>query len=79
MYLKIISLKGIEYENNIASLNIKTQSGEITVLENHRPLITLLKKGLATIIDQQKQKKEIEINSGFLEVTPQNKINVLID
>ncbi len=79
MYLKIISLKGVEYESNIISLNIPTQSGEITVLENHRPLITLLKKGLAVIIDQKNQKKELEINSGFMEVSPKNKINVLID
>ncbi|MBI3589466.1 MAG: ATP synthase F1 subunit epsilon [Candidatus Liptonbacteria bacterium] len=79
MLLKVISLKGIEYEGDVVSLNIQTTSGEITVLENHRPLITLLKPGLAVIIEQKNQKKEMEINGGFLEVAPRNKINVLVD
>ena len=79
MFLKVISLKGIKYEGAASSLNIKTQSGEITILENHRPLITLLKKGIAVITDDKNQKTEFEINSGFLEIAPENKINVLID
>ena len=79
MFLKVISLKGIKYEGAASSLNIKTQSGEITILENHRPLITLLKKGIAVITDDKNQKTELEINSGFLEIAPENKINVLID
>ncbi|MEK7181444.1 MAG: F0F1 ATP synthase subunit epsilon [Patescibacteria group bacterium] len=79
MFLKVISLKGIKYEGAASSLNIKTQSGEITILENHRPLITLLKKGVAVITDDKNQKTELEINSGFLEIAPENKISVLID
>ncbi len=79
MYLRIISLKGIEYQGNVISLNIKTKSGEITILENHRPLISLLKSGRAVITDQSRQSKELEINSGFLEVAPRNRLNVLID
>lgn len=79
MYLKVISLKGIKYEGAASSLNIKTQSGEITILENHRPLITLLKKGIAVIINDKNQKTELEINSGFLEIAPENKISVLVD
>ena len=79
MFLKVISLKGIKYECAASSLNIKTQSGEITILENHRPLITLLKKGVAVITDDKNQKTELEINSGFLEIAPENKISVLID
>jgi len=79
MYLKVISLKGIQYEGEATSLNIKTQSGEITILDNHRPLITLLKNGIAVITDDKNKKTELEINSGFLEVAPKNKISVLVD
>lgn len=79
MYLKVVSLKGIEFEGQIKSLNIPTQSGEITVLDNHRPLISVLKSGLATITEINNEQKELEINGGFLEVDDNNHLNVLIN
>ena len=79
MFTKVISLKGIEYEGEVISLNVKTESGEITILDHHRPLITILKKGVAVITGEKNEKKEIAINGGFLEVAPQNRLNVLID
>jgi len=79
MELKVLSLKGVEYEGEITSFNVQTTSGEITVLDHHRPLITILKKGRAIITNMENSKTELEINSGFLEVSPDNQINVLID
>ncbi|TSC82687.1 MAG: ATP synthase epsilon chain [Parcubacteria group bacterium Gr01-1014_20] len=79
MLVKVISLKGINYEGEVDSVNINTESGEITILDNHRPLITVLKKGTAKIIDTKNQTREIEIKSGFLEVHPSNKVSILID
>lgn len=79
MYLKVLSLKGIEYRGNVASFNVKTTSGEITILDHHRPLITILKKGRAVVTDIENKKTELEINSGFLEVSSQNQVNALVD
>lgn len=79
MHLNITSLKGVEYEGDIKSLNIKTTSGEITILDHHLPLVTVLAPGTAHIVNSQEQKTDIEIASGFLEVSPENSINVLID
>ena len=79
MYLKILSLKGIQYEGEITSLNVKTQSGEITILDHHRPLITILKKGTAVVVSEKNEKREIEIGGGFLEVAPKNRVNVMIN
>ena len=79
MFAKVISLKGIEYEGKITSLNVKTESGEITILDHHRPLITILKKGVAIITGEKNERKEMPINSGFLEVDAHNRLNVLID
>ena len=79
MNIQITSLKSIEYEGDIKSLNIKTTSGEITVLNYHRPIVTVLEKGTAHIVDSKDNKKDIAINSGFLEVSPTNTVNVLID
>lgn len=79
MKLKIISLKCIKFEGEAAGLNIKTTSGEITVLDNHRPLITILSKGDAVIIKTDGSREKIAVNSGFLEMGPDNDLGVLID
>ena len=79
MQLKIFSLKGIQYEGEVSGLNVKTSSGEITILDNHRPLITLLKKGRAFIITKEGERKPIEIKSGFLEKDAGDKLSLLVD
>ena len=78
MKLNIISLKGLEFDGEITSLNLKTTSGEITVLNNHRPLITQLNKGSALVIKENGDKLNFDINSGFLEVSDGNQANLLI-
>lgn len=77
--MTIYSLRGIEFEGEVAGLNIKTRLGEITVLDKHRPLITLLAKGVAKIIKKDGTFEAKEINSGFLEVMPKSKVDLLID
>lgn len=79
MKLAIKSLKGIEFQGEAVSLNLKTASGEITVLDHHRPLITLLVSGIATIGHENGEEKKIEIQSGFLEVDNKNNVVVLVD
>lgn len=79
MELQIISLKGIEYQGTIKSLNVRTTSGEITVLDHHLPLITVLTKGRLVIRDTAGKEKTIPTNSGFLEVSAGNRVNALID
>ena len=78
MKLKILSLKGTEFDGEAKGVNIKTTAGEITVLDNHLPLISVLEKGRAIIfLDQGRQ--ELFINSGFLEVEPCNRAMLLIN
>lgn len=77
MKLSIVSLKGIEFEGEISSLNLKTTSGEITVLDNHRPLITALTRGEAIVIKEGGEKLNFNIESGFLEVGNNNQATIL--
>jgi len=78
MKLKIYTLKGIEYDGEVASLNVKTASGEITVMDNHRPLMTILKKGELKIVGKDGVKKEIAADRGFLEVRPGSEVSVIL-
>ena len=59
-----------------------TKSGEITVLPNHRPLLTSLKPGVIRIIDKDSSEKFFEVHSGFLEVKKNKErtfLTVLVD
>ncbi|MDP3696911.1 MAG: F0F1 ATP synthase subunit epsilon [Candidatus Taylorbacteria bacterium] len=78
MRLNIVSLKGLEFDGEVSSLNLKTTSGEITVLDNHRPLITQLAKGEAVVVKENGEKLNFDIGSGFLEVGANNEANLMI-
>jgi F0F1-type ATP synthase epsilon subunit len=78
MKLNITSLRGTEYEGDIKSLNIKTKSGEVTILDNHRPLVTVLVEGTAKILSTDNKETLIQVRSGFMEVSPDNAINILM-
>jgi len=77
MKLQVISLKGLEFDGEISSLNLKTTSGEITVLDNHRPLITQLAISQAVVIKEDGRKLNFDIKSGFLEVGEGNQATIL--
>lgn len=70
MKLSIYSLKTILFQGQASLLNCKTTAGEITVLDNHEPLITSLEAGVIRVGNKGAEDKYFEIKSGFLEVKP---------
>jgi F-type H+-transporting ATPase subunit epsilon len=79
MQLRIYSLKGVIFDGQCTSLNLKTESGEITILNNHSPLISVLKEGIIYITKNDSEIQEIRIKNGFLDVKPQNNVDILVD
>lgn len=79
MLLTIISLNKIEYKEDVAGLNVKTESGDVTVLSGHRPMVSVVSKCTAHILTKDNNKIPFEINSGFLEVDGDNRLNLLVD
>ena len=61
------------------SVNCKTVSGEITVLDNHRPLVSLLVGGVVKITDNEQKDHYVPIASGFLEVRGGNEARLLVE
>jgi len=61
------------------SFNVKTKSGEITLLDHHRPLITLLEEGAAKIGLLDQSVRNFEIKSGFLEMDDHDNLSILAD
>lgn len=58
--LTILNLKKTLFEGNAASITLPGEEGELTILPNHVPLITPLKKGLIHILRMQKEKNGAE-------------------
>ncbi|MBI2054257.1 MAG: hypothetical protein HYT36_02905 [Candidatus Staskawiczbacteria bacterium] len=78
MKLFVYSLKNILFWGEAVSLTCETQTGQITVLDNHEPLITALKEGLVKIIDNDKKSSYIQILNGFLEIRTGNEVRCII-
>lgn len=80
MKLSIYSLKNILFQGQATALNCRTEMGEITVLDNHEPLISVLAKGVIKVSTKDIDKDQyFEIKSGFVEVKPNNEVRCIID
>ena len=79
MKLSIYSLKNILFQGDAVSLNCKTPSGEITVLDNHEPLITELSIGQIKVTDKNNKEFFYEIKSGFLEIKAENEARCIVE
>jgi F0F1-type ATP synthase epsilon subunit len=79
MKLSVYSLKNILFQGEARSLNCKTVMGEITILDNHETLITVLASGIVKITDSQEKEHFLPIKSGFLEVREGNEVRCIIE
>lgn len=79
MKLSVYSLKQILFQGIAKSLNCKTVTGEITVLDNHETFITVLSAGAMKVIDDKDKEHFFPIKSGFLEVKPNNEVRCIVE
>jgi F-type H+-transporting ATPase subunit epsilon len=78
MLLKITTPKGIEFEGEADSLTVKTTSGEITILDHHVPIISILAPGTAHIRLSGSEAREVPVAGGFLEMNSENQLTMLL-
>ncbi|MFA6131550.1 MAG: ATP synthase F1 subunit epsilon [Patescibacteria group bacterium] len=76
--IKIVTPERIVFEGEAESLSVMTESGEITVLADHIPLVTSLRPGEMRL-KQKGEEQLMVVSTGFLEVRPGNQIIVLAD
>lgn len=68
----------ILFEGNVTSVTAPGAAGELTVLANHSPLITVLKKGVVKVrVEKEGNLQEFEISGGLLE-TSGNRTTILV-
>ncbi len=78
MKLGVYSLRKVLFQGDAKSVNCNTRLGEITILDHHEPLISILEKGVVKIIDANEEEHYIQTRSGFLEVDADNQAKILI-
>lgn len=75
---QIITPERIVFQDEVDQVTLNTADGEITVLPNHVPLVTLLKPG-----EMICKKNNIEyphaVSGGFAEIRPDNSVVILAD
>ena len=79
MHTKVISLGEVYYEGEAALLSAKTELGEVTVLNHHRPFITVLVPGSIRVKDVVGVEKNFVVRGGFLHMDGNNRLTVLVD
>ncbi len=79
MTLGVYSLEKVLYRGEAVSVNCATAMGEITILDHHQQMISILKKGVMKIVDNNGKEHYINVSSGFLEVGSGNEIKILIE
>jgi F-type H+-transporting ATPase subunit epsilon len=62
----------------VDSLTVTTNSGEITVLPGHVPLLSKLDTG-ELIYRQGKDEYSLVVSQGFINVAPQNAVTIMVD
>jgi F0F1-type ATP synthase epsilon subunit len=79
MKLGIYSLQRVLFDGEAREVNCMTTSGEISVLDHHEPLISLLGKGVIKVVDAEHKDHFIPARSGFLEIDANNQAKLLIE
>src|SRR3989338_3533642 len=76
-HLRITTLERLVFDEDISSVTLPGEAGELTILPNHMPLITPLKLGEITA---RKNGEEfyMTVSSGMVEVQP-HRVLVLAD
>ncbi|OIO30565.1 hypothetical protein AUJ77_02015 [Candidatus Nomurabacteria bacterium CG1_02_43_90] len=77
MKLTIAKVDEVLFLGEAKSLSCPGTSGDLTILPNHSPLVTPLKKGDLKVIDHEDKELIIPIEQGVLEVGG-NEVTVIL-
>ncbi|KKQ28093.1 MAG: ATP synthase epsilon chain [Candidatus Magasanikbacteria bacterium GW2011_GWC2_37_14] len=75
---KIATPEKVVYENEIFQVSIPTTTGEITILPNHSPLVSILQAGELRFKDNEGEHL-MAVSGGFLEIRANNELIILAD
>ena len=75
---KIVTPEGVVYESDIDKVTIPTEVGQITVLPNHTPIVSVLKAG-ELIVHKDATVYGLAVSGGVLEIRPTGEVYIMAD
>lgn len=75
---EIATPERVVHKDIVDSLTLPTRDGEITVLPNHIPLVSVLVPGMITTRKDGRE-SYLSVSGGFIEVQPDNRVVILAD
>ena len=78
MTVEILTLESVLLSTEAKSVVVPGKSGQFEMLNNHAPIISILKQGVIKVIDNNNDETLIEISEGSIEMS-NNKITILAD
>lgn len=76
---KIVKPDGIVYEDMIEKVTIPTEAGEVTILPEHAPMVSVLNTGAISIHKADGARVDIALSGGILEIRPDSKVYIMAD
>ncbi len=82
IHFQLVSLSGLKFDEDVAEVTLPTMSGEIGVLSNHMPLVTVASHGRIAVRHKANDPDDFRdffaISGGAVEVE-NNTLRVLVD
>ena len=82
IHLQLVSLSGAKFDGDVYEVILPTQDGDIGVLQDHMPLVSVAKAGVIAVRkdpkDPDRDREYFAISGGVIEVSG-NKLRVLVD
>ena len=82
MKLQLVTLRGVKLSQNVYEVQIPTAAGEISVFDDHEPLVTIARPGALLVRvnrdDSDEDKRIYAINGGAVHIQD-NVLKILVD
>lgn len=78
IHFKIATPEKVVYENDVFQVSIPTTTGQITILPNHSPLVSIIQAGELKAVDANGEQL-LAVAGGFLEVRANGEVIILAD
>ena len=78
MVVDIITPDKTLFSGDLDLVRLPGIDGSFEILNHHAPLVSILVKGVVTLIDSNKKSQKIEINGGVIEVN-NNTVKILAE
>lgn len=78
IHLKMLTPERTIYDADVEQITLPTMDGEITILQNHIPLVSVLRAGEMHVV-KNGDEIPMAIAGGFIEVQPDSNVEILAD